>query len=30
MEKTPHSDFMDFAFQGKAGEIVPKLLENGS
>jgi NAD-dependent deacetylase len=28
LEKTPHSQFMDVVLQGKAGEIVPKLLEN--
>ena len=28
LESTPHSHFMDFALQGKAGEIVPRLVEN--
>jgi len=28
LEKTPHSDSMDLAIQGKAGEIVPELLED--
>lgn len=28
LEKTPQSDFMDYTLLGKAGEIVPKLLEN--
>lgn len=27
LEKTPHSHFMDFALHGKAGEIVPRLLD---
>jgi NAD-dependent deacetylase len=27
LEKTPQSGYMDFTLQGKAGEIVPKLLE---
>jgi NAD-dependent deacetylase len=28
LESTPHSPFMDFTLHGKAGEIVPKLVEN--
>ncbi|MBN2125892.1 MAG: NAD-dependent deacylase, partial [Deltaproteobacteria bacterium] len=28
LEKTPQSGRMDYSLQGKAGEIVPKLLEN--
>ena len=28
LEKTPHSHFMDFALLGKAGEIVPRLVED--
>jgi len=28
LEKTPHSHFMDFTLPGKAGDIVPKLMEN--
>jgi NAD-dependent deacetylase len=28
VERTPHSGFMDFVFLGKAGDIVPKLVEN--
>jgi NAD-dependent deacetylase len=27
LESTPHSHFMDFSLLGKAGEIVPKLVE---
>ncbi|MEE9418757.1 MAG: NAD-dependent deacylase [Desulfatiglandaceae bacterium] len=27
LEKTPHSHIMDFGLQGKAGEIVPRLVE---
>jgi NAD-dependent SIR2 family protein deacetylase len=27
LESTPHSQFMDFAFHGKAGDIVPRLVE---
>ena len=27
LEKTPHSHFMDVVLQGKAGEIVPRLVE---
>jgi hypothetical protein len=26
---TPHSRFMDITLHGKAGEIVPRLLEDG-
>lgn len=28
IERTPHSHFMDFSLLGKAGEIVPRLLED--
>jgi NAD-dependent deacetylase len=28
LEQTPHSHFMDYTFQGKAGEIVPRLVED--
>ena len=28
LERTPHSGKLDFSFLGKAGEIVPRLLEN--
>jgi len=28
IEKTPQSEFMDFVFTGKAGELLPKLIEN--
>jgi len=28
LEQTPHTYFMDYTFQGKAGEIVPKLVED--
>lgn len=28
LEETPHSHFMDYTLLGKAGEIVPKLVEN--
>jgi NAD-dependent deacetylase len=28
LEKTPHSDFMDFSLKGKAGDLVPELLRN--
>ena len=28
LERTPHSDQLDFSLLGKAGEIVPKLVEN--
>jgi NAD-dependent deacetylase len=28
LEKTTHSDFMDIALRGKAGEIVPRLVED--
>jgi NAD-dependent deacetylase len=28
IERTPHSDKLDFSLLGKAGEIVPKLVEN--
>ena len=28
-ERTPNSRFMDFVLNGKAGEIVPRLVENG-
>ena len=27
LETTPHSHLMDFSLLGKAGEIVPKLME---
>lgn len=30
LEATPHSRFMDFALHGKAGEIVPRLVEDWS
>ena len=28
LERTPHSDRLDFSLLGKAGEIVPRLVEN--
>jgi NAD-dependent deacetylase len=28
LESTPHSHIMDFSLLGKAGEIVPKLVED--
>ena len=28
LESTPHSHFMDFTFHGKAGDIVPRLVED--
>jgi len=27
LESTPHSQFMDFVFHGKAGDILPRLVE---
>jgi NAD-dependent SIR2 family protein deacetylase len=30
LERTPNSDRMDYALQGKAGDIVPKLVEGGA